>query len=361
MSRSLSIATAASLAVLSASSHAAPIAPNPFSGSGFDVNYCGQNGLWNERADNTAPGAGLDWHSTPISAPGNPWQQVSIDSSVGTFEQNGNECLGFGATSPWDTLTVGAYGSITPVTFSPFGGFSGTNGGTTTWRAGDLQIHKHEYWGAAGRGYDDGISLSKESQALVIDITVTNLGCRDADFVLMHGVDPDQDVQSFGDFTTCNDTVPSKNFVFSEGPQTGIVTGYGRCDDGAETVGHTVWDPDASGGTFNDENFTRNDYTQHINHKDSVAAQESVTFKFIFVSAVTKADALKRYYVTREEVCCSADWGAYERDSEYISGLRDCNQDGGGTPTDPTHPADAASATAASDWVSPNVLWTETH
>lgn len=342
MSRVLSVAVLTALAGLSTTSHASPIAPNPFSGSGFDVNYCDQNGLWNERADNSSPGAGLDWYSTPISAPGNPWQQVSIDSTGGTFERNGNECIGAIPAAPWDTLTVGAYGSITPVTFAPFGGFSGTNGSTTTWRAGDLQIHKHEYWGAAGRGYEDGIGLSRESQALIIDITITNLACSDQDFILMHGVDPDQDVQSFGDFSTCNDTVPSDNFVFSEGTGTGIVTAYGRCDDGAERVGHTRWDPDASGATFSDDNYTRADNTQHINHRGSVPAQESVTFQFIFVSAVSKEAALKQYYQTREEVCCSPAWEDYERDLKYLSTLaRTCD-------------TGARGAAAASDWVSPN-------
>jgi hypothetical protein len=341
MSRALSVAVLSVVASLSTTSRAAPIAPNPFSGSGFDVNYCGQNGLWNERADNSLPGAGLDWNSTPISAPGDPWQQVSIDSTGGTFEQNGNECLGILPVSPWDTLTVAAYGSITPITFAPFGGYSGTNGSTTTWRAGDLQIHKHEYWGAAGRGYEDGISLARESQALIIDITVTNLGCRDSDFVLMHGVDPDQDVQAAGDFTTCNDTVPSQNFVFSEGTKTGIVTGYGRCNDGLERVGHTVWDPDANGGAFSDENYTRNDYTQHINHKDTVPAQQSVTFKFIFVSAISKDHALKRYYETREEVCCSPAWDVYEKDASYLATLpRSCGS--------------SVTPAAARGWVSPN-------
>lgn len=333
---------------LSGVASAAPIAPNPFSGFGFDVNYCAQNGLWNERADNFAPGAGLDWYSTPISAPGNPWQQVSILTSSGSYAQNGNECtFGGPPATQWDSLTLDAYGPITPVTYLPFGGFSGEDGSSTLWRAGNIRIYKHEHWGAAdATTYSDGVGLSDSSQALVIDVTLTNMGCEDEKVYFMHGVDPDQDVMSAGDYRTCNDTTPSGNFVFSEGLYTGIVTGYGRCDESAERVGHTVWNTDATGAFFTDEGYTYNDYTQHINHFAVVPALDSVTFTFIFVAGVTKEDALKRYYVTREEVCCEFDDRDYAIDSHYLAGLGRCGSSGG--------PTDTTAAKYGYDWVSPN-------
>lgn len=333
---------------LSGTSSAAPIAPTPFSGFGYDVNYCDQNGLWNEYADNTLPGAGLDWYSTPISAPGNPWQQVSIAASLGNWARNGNECaLGYTSATAYDALTLDTYGPITPITYSPQGGFVGEDGSSTLWRAGDLRIYKHEYWGAADRGdYRDGITLSSSSQALIIDITITNMGCEDQKVYFMHGVDPDQDVSTAGEYRTCNDTVPSGNFVFSEGLKTGIVTAYGRCDEANERVGHTVWDPDATGAAFNDEGYTYNDYTQHINHYALVPALDSVTFTFIFVTADTKEDALKRYYVTRDEVCCDPDYDDYEHDRAYLAGLGTC-----GTFTDTKG---ASASKAAASWISPN-------
>lgn len=333
----------------SGAASAAPTAPTTFSGFGYDVNYCDQNGLWNEYADNSLPGAGLDWYSNPISAPGNPWQQVSIDSTGGSFGRNGNECAyGYTSGNAYDSLTLDTYGPVTPITYTPQGGFVGEDGSSTLWRAGDLRIYKHEYWGAADRGaYRDGITLSDSSQALIIDITITNMGCEDQKVYFMHGVDPDQDVATAGEYRTCNDTVPSGNFVFSEGLKTGLVTAYGRCDDTNDAVGHTVWNTDATGAFFTDEGYTYNDYTQHINHFAYVPALESVTFTFIFVTAESKGDALKRYYVTRDEVCCTADYHAYERDLAYLSTLTECGTSTGGVGT-------SSASKAASDWVSPN-------
>lgn len=345
MPRLLSL-TCALILSLSSGAQAAPIAPTPFSGFGYDVNYCDLNGLWNEYADNTFPGAGLDWYSTPISAPGNPWQQVSIAASSGNWERNGNECSFGWTTFPWDALTLDTYGPITPITYTPQGGFVGEDGSSTLWRAGDLRVYKHEYWGAADRGdYSDGLALSSDSQSLIIDITITNMGCEDQKVYFMHGVDPDQDVSTAGEYRTCNDTTPSGNFVFSEGLRTGIVTAYGRCDEANDRLGHTVWSTDATGAFFNDEGYTYNDYTQHINHFAVVPALDSVTFTFIFVTAVTKEDALKRYYATREEVCCDPDWDDYERDRKYLAGLGECR-----SATD----TGATASKAAAGWFSPN-------
>ncbi|MEL6348248.1 MAG: hypothetical protein AAFV53_34380 [Myxococcota bacterium] len=329
MQRAMIGSTLVSVCLFSSAAFAAPIAPDPFSGSGFDVNYCDLNGLWNEDANNTSSGVGLDWYSVPVSSPGDPWQQVSIESSTATYFGNGNECQsGVVGSSPWDTLTLDTYGSITPVTYSPQGGFVGENGSTTTWRAGNLRIHKHEYWGAVSDGdYEDGFDLSKESQALIIDVTISNMGCEDDEVYFMHGVDPDQDVASFTDYTTCNDTTPSENFVFSEGPNSGLTVGYGRCDEKAQSVGHTsTWDTDATGSTFSDEGYTRADYTQHINHFASVPALESVTFTFIFVAAQSKEAALERYYKTRAEVCCDEDSEDYETDRSYLKDLGECKE-----------------------------------
>lgn len=351
MSTSFRVAMIAMPLFVSATASAAPIAPDPFSGYGFDANYCDQNGLWNESADDSSPGAGLDWYSTPISAPGNPWQQVSIEASSGTFEGNGNECAGYGSTgSPWDSLTLDTYGSITPVSYSPFGGFTGENGSSAMWRAGNLRIHKHEYWGAADEdNYRDGVSLSERGQALIIDVTITNMGCEDEKVYFMHGVDPDQDVVTASEYRTCNDTTPSENLVFSEGLNTGIVTGYGRCDEERQLVGHTTWDTDATGAAFSDEGYTYNDYTQHINHFDVVPALESVTFTFIFVSAASKEGAVASYYKARAEVCCDEDGEDYERDLKYVSSLGDCGDSRG----DET--AESETSAREAEWVSPNV------
>jgi len=156
-------------------------------------------------------------------------ERPGSDLSSGTLTQTGN---------PLD-IAVAGEGWIA---------VSGPDGREAYTRAGDLRIYKHEYWGAADRGaYRDGITLSDSSQALIIDITITNMGCEDQKVYFMHGVDPDQDVSSAGEYRTCNDTVPSGNFVFSEGLKTGLVTAYGRCDDTNDAVGHTVWNTDARG------------------------------------------------------------------------------------------------------------------
>jgi len=102
-----------------------------------------------------------------VTYPGSPWQQISIQYVDGTTERTYS--ANYGGSTTWTVLSE-ADDSADDLNVSVY-----------TVRAGNLEVTKTETW------YDDDTLVN-------IWFTVTNIGSTDlTDFILMHGVDPDQD------------------------------------------------------------------------------------------------------------------------------------------------------------------------
>ncbi len=262
------IILAAGLATLA---HAEKV-PAVFTGTGLEVAY-NNHGLWND----TSTMQGLEFNGTPISYPGNPWQQVSI-------AYNGNvQKLGNASYYQW--------GLQVPIVGHTGGSGFGNIGSTTVWNAGDLRIMKEESW-------------YKNGSVMKIDVTVTNECCSDVkDFVFMHAVDPDQDRTGFGDFRTLNDVVPSKNFVMSTGLFTGLTTSYGVCDHKKQDIGHTSWSTSPY-SAFGDQNLAYIDDTMHIRHREPlIKTGETIRFTFMFYVSDGIVSAFNDYNNYVKRVC----------------------------------------------------------
>lgn len=228
--------------------------PDPFGGIGIDVAYS-NHGLWND----TATGRGLEYNGTPVSYPGSPWQQVSIAYN-GISQDSGNYYF----------YTWGLQVPLTP--FEGGSGF-GNIGSTTVWNSGDLRIMKQESW-----------YRENDPAVMKIDVVVTNEGCEPVnEFIFMHAVDPDQDIQYYYDFGTLNDVLPSGDLVISAGRTSTVA--YGRCDSVKQDLGHTGWSSDPF-ANFYDGDISFRDDTMHFRHVENVInAGETIRFSFVFIAA----------------------------------------------------------------------------
>jgi|LGVE01.1.fsa_nt_gb hypothetical protein len=262
--------------------------PDPFGGIGIDVAYS-DHSLWND----TATRRGLEYNGTPVSYPGSPWQHVSIAYN-GALQDSGN-------------FWFYTWGLQVPLT--PFEGGSGFGniGSTTVWNSGELRIMKEESW---YRGKDPGV--------MKIDVVVTNEGCEPVrEFIFMHAVDPDQDVEDYRDFRTFNDVLPSGDLVVSAGRDSTVA--YGRCDSIRQDLGHTGWSTDPFVG-FYDGNLLFRDDTMHFRHvEDVIYAGETIRFSFVFIAA---EDIPAAYFAYLDYIGTQCDCGElrdeHKKDLEYI-------------------------------------------
>ena len=266
--------------------------PDPFGGIGIDVAYS-DHGLWND----SATGRGLEYNGIPVSYPGTPWQQVSIAYN-GTAQDQGN-CYSY------------TWGLQVPLT--PFEGGSGFGniGSTTVWNSGNLRIMKQESW------------YKKNDPAVMkIDVVVTNEGCEPVnEFIFMHAVDPDQDIQYYNDFRTLNDVLPSGDIVISAGRSSTVA--YGLCDSVKQDVGHTWWSSDPF-ANFYDGDLSLRDDTMHFRHvEDVISAGETIRFSFVFIAARCLSTV---YFTYHDYIDTQCDCGesiemidaVLKRDLEYI-------------------------------------------
>ena len=263
--------------------------PDPFGGIGIDVAYS-DHGLWNDRAT----GRGLEYNGTPVSYPGSPWQQVSIAYN-GTLQDSGN-------------YSFHTWGLQVPLT--PFEGGSGFGniGSTTVWNSGDLRIMKEESW-----------YREKDPAIMKIDVVVTNEGCEPIkEFIFMHAVDPDQDIQDYGDYRTFNDVFPSEDFVFSAGRDSAVA--YGRCDSVKQDLGHTWWSTSPFASLY-DRNLLHSDETMHLRHvEDVIYPGETIRFSFVFIAADDFPAAYSAYSDYVDTQCdCGELRDDYKENFEYIN------------------------------------------
>jgi len=174
---------------------------------------------------------------------------------------------------------------------------------------GPLTVNKYEVW-------------ADNSQVIYMHFTVTNDGPDTVtDFLLMHGLDPDQDVSLAGGnacdafgcaVETFNDAVDLTgngvyDWVESDAYFSGWTTGYGVCQEGQQLAGHTDWEVDADAPFF-DYNTILDDVTQHIRHPVvSIGAGQTVDFGFVFVWDTDYLGAQALYLAESPLLCASSD------------------------------------------------------
>ena len=127
---------------------------------------------------------------------------------------------GVSASFEFGVNTDSSFTSTTaPVILSEMDLSSGTtNQSMYVYEMTSLQISKTETWEDA-------------NQWLTITYAITNTSASDVtNFVVMHGLDPDQDYDLFADFTTLNDTRDDGLVATSTGPVSGVSIAYGVCD-----------------------------------------------------------------------------------------------------------------------------------
>ena len=210
-----------------------------------------------------------------VSFPGTPWQATSfrfeVDGDIRGYLGNYSDSL-----AEWTTLGEADLSS------------DGKQWAWHQWMGGDVYVDKDEIF-------------LDEAQSMLLLFTVTNEGPDDIEgFVLMHGVDPDQDYEIFGFTETVNDVEDrdsdgTNDWVEARGPSSDWTVGYGICDPTAQDVGSTDWS-DSPVAAFWDPHGDEADVTIHIRHtQDSIAAGETIQFGFVFTWGETEAQAENNY------------------------------------------------------------------
>ena len=249
----------------------------------IEINY-NPNGTWN-RSNPLGGVLGIKFLGTDFSAPGNPWQQVTIGF-------NGQEIKGNYSGGSWDWVTPAGVDIYSGSCF----------GSITTWfvtgqKGERFCVVKQE-------------RMCKGDTYIKMKFSVTNLGDVPLQrFSLIHGVDPDQDIQNFSLFPTRNDVVQQGHLAKALGVKSGLTIAYGLCDSFRQQVGFTNWSTAAT-PTLYDPNGNYSDITVHcITRYDVIDAFQSRTFKFfvLFNSRKSRQTIEELYKKAVNACCCCCD------------------------------------------------------
>lgn len=176
---------------------------------------------------------------------GTPWNQQTFQyEAVGPSGATSSFEFGVNTDSSFVSTTA-------PVILSEMDLSSGTtNQSMYVYEMTALQISKTETW-------EDG------DQWLTVKYAITNTSSTDvSNFVVMHGLDADQDYDLFADFNTLNDTRGDGLVATSTGPTSGVAIAYGVCDALDQQVGHGSWSESAT-AAFRDDDGASADDTMH--------------------------------------------------------------------------------------------------
>eukprot|EP00117_Sycon_ciliatum_P044786 scpid53585/ scgid32258/ len=267
------------------------------------INYNSECGVWNDLG--VREGLGLE-ECCPVDAtfPGNPWQQLSL-----SYTHSGGSSAHFSGNSGHNGLHPPGCPSYTVVRETVLHDGVDRVGIEHEMKMGLVTLTKREEWGFKEK-------TIKITFNVRYDVNTTDrLACEPIrSFTVMHAVDPDQDRQPFGDFTTLNDvthTTGSSGGLFAEatGPRSCKTIGYGICsnklvDGASDEVGFSRWNPKADAELF-DPQGRRLDYTVHYQHKDTrpLYCGDEREFSFFIVWDRCNPEARKRFLVAHERCC----------------------------------------------------------
>jgi MYXO-CTERM domain-containing protein len=274
-------------------------------GTYIDVWY-GSNGIWNDYGY----GKGLQITNgarvADVTYPGSPWQQISWEYTYSSVAYSASGNIG---TATWTTSTASNLSSGTQ------------NKAYHVYSDGRVKVEKTDTW-------EDG------NKYILVQFVVTNTTSSSiSSFRLAHGMDPDQDVATYSNYTTYNDRKDLNSdgvidWVSSIGASSNWSVGYGVCDSSKQTVGHTAgWESDADLSTMTDYNGSSGDYAMHIKHSEgTIAAGASATFTFIFAWDTSESGAQTIYTGSScaPTVECDADGDGYDSTSSACGGT-DCD------------------------------------
>ncbi len=275
--------------------------------------YYGDNGLWNWATE--GKGIQLKYNSTSwtdMSYPITPWTTAAVKFSVnGTNYEYLGKTAGTNS-SPFLTVEEDDLS------------FGTKNVSKYVWEAGALDIEKYEYW-------DDA------SKTLYMHFAVTNTGGTQATNVrLMHAVDPDQEVNIYGNsfYKAYNDVIDAdgdgvKDYAQSVATVSGITVGYGVCNPTSQTVGFTQFSDNVD-STFSDPADANNDDTLHWRHNaGTIPAYETVNFGFVVSWDTTETSAKNLYVNESDALCVIADQDGDNHRNEVFDG-DDCDDENAG-------------------------------
>ena len=251
-------------------------------GDYIEVNY-GDNGMWNW----SSTGQGLIYTTTSGTSqdatyPGTPWAHFQIE-----YDQGG--AYNYSATSTSSinmTVVSESDQSTSTMLISAY-----------EYDAGDLEITKIEYWEVGGTVISQQIIFHNAGSS-----TISNLRFQVA-------VDPDQDVNVGGGYSTYNDVDDLdgdgvSDWTVSVGPSSGVAFGYAPCDPDNATLGHSSsWIQDADLSP-SDYNYASGDYSMNwMQSVGSLAPGDTVMEANLVVLAdnLSTAEAL----VASESAMCN--------------------------------------------------------
>ena len=317
------------------------LASQTLSGTYIEANYS-DTGAWS-RSD---IGEGLQVLNASssfvdVTYPGTPWNQLQWEYDVGgsSYSYEGNTTSASYTVDAESDLSSGS----TLVSLYELSD-------------GILEVKQAQVWDAGDSHLTISFEVTNTSSS-----AVTN-------FRLIHAIDPDQDADAYGRYSTYNDTVDADgdgtdDFVQAVGPDSGIAVGYGACDQTAQDFGMADWVADADvllidheGGSADEAIYYRHGSVASI----SIDAGESISFSGIFAYSTGGGSSAQTVYVSGASDCdvCDVDqdgvWGSQcggddcdDGDSAVFPGADEyCDGDDNDCDGD----IDEADALDASDW-----------
>ena len=167
-------------------------------------------------------------------------------------------------------------------------------------------------WFVSGKNGEEFVVVKQEKMCRMTSVVkmlfcVTNTGEVPLErFSLIHGVDPDQDIQNHNLYPTQNDVVSDGHLAKALGVRSGLTIAYGLCDSKRQQVGFTNWSQ-AAAPVLYDPNGNYSDITVHcITRYDIIKPYQSKAFKFyvLFDSKETAITIEELYKQTVNKCCC---------------------------------------------------------
>jgi hypothetical protein len=257
------------------------------SGTYIDATYS-ENGLWNENDLSSGLRIYTSYGWLDATWPGSPWNHMGWE-----YNHSGSS-YGYSATSDSSP-------SFTRVSEADIS-------------SGSTLAVRYEY--------TDGIlditqvqTFDTNGRFIVASFEVTNTGSSTvSDFRFMHAIDPDQDVNAGGSYSTYNDTKDldgdgTQDWVGATGPYTGSTVGYGSCGGAADFGTNSGWTTDVD-GTLTDYNGSSGDYAIYFRYgiasSVSIDSGDTISFQTIVATGTTQASAESEYLGAVAAGACSS-------------------------------------------------------
>jgi|GEM_PF-3075727 len=267
------------------------------SGTQTEISY-GDNGTWNWSSSGTGFRANSSFYGdwVDVTFPGTPFNLVgySYTNSSGTFAN-----YSYYYESAW-TVTTEEDLSGTGVMVSYY-----------EWTIDDLAFSKTETW------FEDG-------QTVQIWFTITNTSSEDmTDLAVVDASDPDQDYDTYYDFSTLNDVRADGHWAQAVGPTSGLTVGYGVCDPDHDTVGsNSSWSYYPTDPLTDYNGAAGDNSVAWVHSVGTLAAGETTDFGTLFIWADSDTAAQTAYDDGMAAWCCDVDADGVERPS---CGGTDCD------------------------------------